>query len=66
MVPVVVLAIGADGVFKIEGVEGFVELAKLRFGIVPALSFGGVGFDSTASGCSTVWLSSSIVDMHCC
>lgn len=54
VVPVVGLAVGAEGVFKTEDVEGFVELAKVRFGIVPALGFGGGGFDSTEGGCSTV------------
>jgi hypothetical protein len=61
VVPVVVLAIGADGVFKTDGVEDFVELATVRLGIVPAFSFGGVGLEPI-DGCSRVFSGSSMVN----
>jgi hypothetical protein len=64
VVPVVVLPIGADGAFKLEGTAGFgfvAELGKVRFGIEPAFSFGGLGLDSVGAW-STCSATSAMVD----
>jgi hypothetical protein len=56
--------LGADGVFKEEGLVGFglvVEPIKLRFGMEPGLGFGGVGFDSSVC-CSIVSTGSSMMN----
>lgn len=64
VVPVVVLVVATDGVFKLGATDdfGFVaELGTVRFGIEPAFNFGGVGLE-TAACCSIDSTRSSIAN----